>query len=146
MLNDCSKVLRIYYDDPFSGIPSDLGNFFLNESRDRRKPFILSQEDEKKLLAVASPRLRTLIVLGVETDMRTGEMLKLRWKDVDFLTDMIQVSTSKTLAGIRAVKMTRDCKTELLLWRNLVGPEFSEWVFPNFENRRHRLQNGGRKV
>jgi len=34
---------------------------------------------------------------------------------------------------------------ELLRWRNLVGPDFSEWVFPNFENRRHPLQ-GGRKA
>ena len=26
------------------------------------------------------------------------------------------------------------------------GPNFSEWVFPNFTNRRHPLQNGGRKA
>jgi integrase len=126
--------------------PFDLTKFFLNESRDRRKPHILSWEEQESLLAVASPRLRVFIVVGVETGMRTGEMLHLQWKDVDFLKDAIQVGRSKTLAGTRAVPISAQCKAELLRWRNLIGPEFSEWVFPNFSNRRHPLQKGGRKA
>jgi integrase len=78
--------------------------------------------------------------------MRTGEMLNLQWKDIDFLNDVLQVGRSKTSAGIRAVPISAQCKTELLRWRNLVGPEFSEWVFPNFTNRRHPLQRSGRKA
>jgi integrase len=126
--------------------PFDLTKFFLNESRDRRKPHILTWEEQEKLLAVASPRLRVFTVLGVETGMRTGEMLNLQWKDIDFLNDVLQVGRSKTSAGIRAVPISAQCKTELLRWRNLVGPEFSEWVFPNFTNRRHPLQRSGRKA
>jgi len=126
--------------------PFDLTKFFLNESRERRKPHILTWEEQDKLLAVASPRLRVFTVLGVETGMRTGEMLSLRWKDIDFLNDVIQVGRSKSQAGIRAVPISANCRTELLRWRNLIGPTFSEWVFPNFDNRRHRLQNGGRKA
>jgi len=126
--------------------PFDLTKFFVNESRDRRKPQILSWEDQEKLLAVASPRLRVLVVLGVETGMRTGEMLKLQWKDIDFLNDVLQVGRSKSNAGVRAVPISAQCKAELLRWRNLIGPEFSEWVFPNFANRRHPLQRGGRKA
>jgi integrase len=53
--------------------------------------------------------------------------------------------TSKTPSGTRAIPLSPRCKTELLRWRNLFGPEFSEWVFPNFSNRRHPLQ-GGRKA
>jgi integrase len=126
--------------------PFDLTKFFLNESRDRRKPHILRWEEQESLLAAASPRLRVFTVLGVETGMRTGEMLNLRWKDIDFLQDVIQVGRSKTLAGVRAVPISAQCKAELLRWRNLIGPEFSEWVFPNFANRRHPLQRGGRKT
>jgi integrase len=125
--------------------PFDLGKFFLNESRDRR-PHILTWEEQDKLLAMASPRLRVFTVLGVETGMRTGEMLGLRWKDINFLSNVIQVGRSKSPSGIRAVPISANCKAELLRWRNLIGPEFSEWVFPNFDNRRHRLQNGGRKA
>jgi integrase len=126
--------------------PFDLTKFFLNESRDRRKPHILTFEEQEKLLAVASPRLRVFTVLGVETGMRTGEMLSLRWEDIDFLNGVIQVGRSKSQAGIRAVPVSATCRTELLRWRNLIGPTFSERVFPNFDNRRHRLQNGGRKA
>jgi integrase len=126
--------------------PFNLTRFFLNESKDRRKPHILTCEEQEKLLAVTSPRLRVLTVLGVETGMRTGEMLKLQWKDIDLLNDEIQVGRSKTLAGMRAVPISAHCRTELLRWRSLVGPGFSEWAFPSFANRRHPLQRGGRKA
>jgi integrase len=118
----------------------------VNESRDRRKPQILSWEEQEKLLAVTSARLRILVVLGVETGMRTGEMLKLQWKDIDFLNGVLQVGRSKTSAEIRAVPISAQYQTELLRWRNLIGPEFSEWVFPNFANRRYALQKGGRRL
>ena len=65
---------------------------------------------------------------------------------VSRMHDVIQVGRSKTLAGMRAVPISAQCKAEMLRWRNLIGPEFSEWVFPNFANRRHSLQRGGRKA
>jgi len=125
--------------------PFDLGKFFVNESRERRKPYILSWSEEEKLLAVAPPRIRVMTVLGVETGMRTGEMRRLKWSDIEFLNDVVQVGASKTPSGTRAIPLSARCKTELLRWRNLVGPDFSEWVFPSFSNRRHPLQ-GGRKA
>jgi integrase len=125
--------------------PFDLTKFFLNESRERRKPHILTLKEQDKLLSIANPRIRVLTVLGTETGMRTGEMLSLRWGDINFLDDVLQVKQSKTPPGIRSVPLSVPCKTELLCWRNLIGTEFSEWVFPNFSNRRHPLQ-GGRKA
>jgi integrase len=125
--------------------PFDLSKFFLNESRERRKPHIITWAEEEKLLAVARPRIRILTVLGIETGMRTGEMLSLRWTDIDFLDDVIRVEKSKTTSGIRSIPVSTRCKTEMLRWRNLIGTEFSEWVFPNFLNRRHPL-HGGRKA
>ena len=73
-------------------------------------------------------------------------MLKLQWKDVDLLKDEVQVRHSKSPDGIRAVKLSPSCRAELIGWRNLLGAGSSEWVFPNFDNQRHRLQNGGRKA
>jgi integrase len=86
-----------------------------------------------------------LTVLGTETGMRTGEMLGLRWQDIDFLLVTLQVVKSKSLAGVRVVPLSAFCKSELLRWRNLIFAEHSEWVFPSFENKRHKLQ-GGRKA
>lgn len=126
--------------------PFDLGKFFQNETRERRKPHILSWEEQEKLLSVAPPRIRVLTVLGVESGMRTGEMLGLRWQDIDFLNDTLRVEKSKTQSGIRIVPISAVCKSELLRWRNLIGPQQPfDWVFPNFSNRRHKLQ-GGRKA
>jgi len=125
--------------------PFDLNKFFLNEAPERRKPHILTWEEQEKLLAIAPPRIRVLTVLGVETGMRTGEMLRLLWKDIDFMNNVLRVEQSKTVSGIRSVPLSGICKSELMKWRRLVGPEFSEWVFPSFTNRRHKLQ-GGRKA
>jgi integrase len=125
--------------------PFDLGKFFQNESKERRKPHILTWEEQEKLLSVAPPRIRVLTVLGVETGMRTGEILNLRWQDIDLLNDTLQVIRSKTASGIRIVPISAVCKSEFLRWRNLIGPEYSEWVFPSFANKRHKLQ-GGRKA
>jgi len=125
--------------------PFDTYKFFLNEGRERRKPHILSAGEQEKLLAVAPPRIRMLTVLGVETGMRTGEMLALRWADVDLLDCRLQVGESKSQAGIRCVPFSKFCQLEFKNWRNLVGPEYAELVFPSFSNRRHPLQ-GGRKA
>lgn len=125
--------------------PFDLGRFFGNEACERRKPRILTYDEQEQLLAVAPPRIRTLTVLGVETGMRTSKMLGLRREQIDFSGSVLQVAKSKSQAGIRAVPLSTICVSELVRWRNLVGPEFSEWVFPGFTNRRHPLQ-GGRKA
>jgi integrase len=110
-----------------------------------RSKDILSAVEQEKLLAVAPPRIRMLTVLGVETGMRTGEMLGLRWTDVDLLECFLQVGQTKSLAGTRCVPFSKFCQLELRNRRNLVGPDYSELVFPSFSNRRHGLQ-GGRKA
>lgn len=125
--------------------PFDFNRFFLNESKDRRKPHILTRDEQEKLLALAPPRIRVLTVLGVETGMRTGEMLGLRWDEIDFLNDTLRIVRSKTQSGIRRVPLSGYCKSELMRWRSLVGPEYSDWVFPTLSSRRHPLQ-GGRKA
>jgi integrase/recombinase XerD len=39
--------------------------------------------EERRLLAAASPRLQNLIIAGLETCCRRGELLSLQWRDVD---------------------------------------------------------------
>jgi integrase len=71
-------------------------------------------------------------------------MTGLRWGDIDLLHNVLRIEKSKSMAGIRSGPLSAFCKSELLKWRSLVGPEFSEWIFPTFSNRWHPLQ-GGRK-
>jgi integrase len=104
----------------------------LEERKERRQPHILTFEEEKKLLAVVSDQIRVLAILILEAGLRSGrEALSLRWNDVDFAEGAIRITESKTLAGVRSVPMSNRCKAELLKWRDLLGPEFSEYVFAN---------------
>jgi len=104
----------------------------LEERKERRQPHILTFEEEQKLLAVAPDHIRTLIVLLLETGLRSGrEALALKWADVDFANEAVRINESKTLAGIRSVPMSGRCKVELQRWQSRLGPEFSEYVFPN---------------
>ena len=81
---------------------------------------------------VATPFLRALVVLILETGMRSHrEALALRWDAINFANDSIRVRESKTRAGIRNIPITARCKTELLRWREMLGHNFSPFVFPN---------------
>ena len=43
----------------------------------------------------------------------------------------IHVLDSKSDAGVRTVWLTKHCKDTLASWRRLLGPDFSEFVFPS---------------
>ena len=107
----------------------------LEERKERRQPHILSFDEEEKLLTVAPGLLRALVVLILDTGLRSGrEALALKWENVNFADESIRINQSKTLAGIRTVPMSGRCKAELQRWRGQLGPEFSEYVFANPQN------------
>ena len=61
----------------------------------RRKPHIVTFEEEERILAAAEPHMRALVVLVLETGLRSKrEALVLRWADVDFVNDFIFASCS----------------------------------------------------
>lgn len=112
--------------------PFETENLFLEERKERRQPHILTYEEETKLLAVSTPMLKALVVLLVETGLRVGkEALPLKWTDIDFDNGTIYVRESKTMAGRRLIPLSASCNAELLHWRELTGPAFSEYVFFN---------------
>jgi integrase len=97
-----------------------------------REPHILTFEEEARILSVAMPYLRVLVILILETGMRSHrEALALRWDAVDFVNDLVRVKESKTRAGIRNIPLSTRCREELLRWREELGHDFSPFVFPN---------------
>ena len=116
---------RLIPFSPFNGVK------LFNEAKHRKKPFILSFASEQSLLACCDLRLRTLVILIVETGLRVGiEALSLRWEDVNFEEGTITVHHSKTVAGQRVIPTTSFCNTALRAWR-AVGAGISEYVFFN---------------
>lgn len=51
----------------------------------------LGDEEIRKLLDAASPRVRQMITVFLHTGMRLGELAHLRWQDVDFRHNLIHI-------------------------------------------------------
>lgn len=93
-----------------------------------RRERILTLEEEMRLISKASPHIRPIIVVALQTGMRRGELLNLQWKDVDFKNKLISIRHSKS-GKPRKVPMNQIVYQELISLR-LQNPS-SEYVFVN---------------
>jgi len=68
----------------------------------------LTGDEETRLLAECPENLRTLVIAAMHTGFRRGELLSLRWNDVDFANGLVTVQASYTKNGERrSVPMSR---------------------------------------
>jgi integrase len=127
---------------PFN--PFDEGGFISNASEEKRTRIISRDEEERLLLACEKTdkvkegatkkkslkHLRPFIICGVETGMRSGEMFKMRWRDVDFEGRSIHIIASNTkVEQARDVPITGRLLAELeTLWNNSTQ-DLNELVF-----------------
>jgi integrase len=85
----------------------------------RQEMQTLSPEQARKLLEAArGDRLEALYVIALTTGMRLGELLGLRWKDVDLDQGVVhvQVTLQRTKAGFEFVQpKTRHSRRQVLL-------------------------------
>ncbi|MCA1559698.1 MAG: tyrosine-type recombinase/integrase [Acidobacteria bacterium] len=87
-------VGRDYVDrTPFRRGTEVLIRMELEDNKRRRR---ISEAEEAALLAVASPHLRSMIIAAVDTGMRRGEMLALRFADIDWKRRMITLRGTTT--------------------------------------------------
>jgi integrase len=103
----------------------------------------LTQAQALQLLEAArGHELEALFVLALTTGMRQGELLGLRWKDVDLRAGVVRVTGTlqrgkgavvaepKTAQSRRSIWLTDAGRRALLLQQENV-PADCEWVFPN---------------
>jgi integrase len=97
--------------------PFTSGDSLISVADEQRRERILSPEEESKLLNACTGRcshLRPIIVCALDTGMRQGEMLKLRWSDIDFENETILVRAFNTkVMRERILAMTPRLKSEL---------------------------------
>ena len=72
----------------------------------------LNWEDINRLIDCAAPFLKPVIITAVSTGMRRGEIINLKWKDVDFVHRFIRVEKTKN-------KEPRDIPIDGLLMESL---------------------------
>jgi len=85
----------------------------------------LTEEEEEKLLKVAPEPLRSIIIVALNTGMRQGEILNLKWRDIDLKEEIIIIQDSKSREK-RVVHMNQSTKEVFL---NLLSSKSKEYVF-----------------
>jgi integrase len=101
----------------------------LNKPNVRRT--VIDEQTFAKLLAIADPELRPILVVAYDTGMRKGEILNLRWSQVDLRIGAVKLSAEDTKTNFaRTVYLTgRALQTLKAIPRRLD----SEYVFVNPE-------------
>ena len=93
----------------------------------KRGKWILTPKQAGDLAGALSPKPRIMVVVALTTGMRRGELLALRWRNIDEENDCLKVSeavyddqfdTPKTKAGIRVIPLPDPVLTMLREWKS----------------------------
>ena len=91
-----SKIFSMAIDAGFTKINpcSKVKKFRLNNQRTR----VLSEVEEKRLFSALKDNdlVKNIVTFALHTGMRRGEIFNLKWFDLDFTRDLIQIQESKT--------------------------------------------------
>ena len=144
-------------DNPAHGVE-------LPEKKPVREKHVLTPQQTRGLLLFLTEPCRTMVLLGVLTGLRIGEILGLRWQDIDLISGQLRVEQAiyrgmagppKTKGSRRTVPLPEPAMSTLLVLRGQVaGRSAHELVFQTHRgtpysdtNLLHReLKPAGRKV
>ena len=102
--------------------PFKTGDSLIHVSDEVKRERVITREEEANLLAACVGRkahLRPIIIAALDTGCRIGELLKMRWRDIDATAGLItiQAFNTKTMRQ-RQVSITARLEAELeQLWR-----------------------------
>ncbi len=114
-------------------------------SREHVAPLpLVSPEDQVRLINALPADRRALFLTALDTGARIGELLGLRWRDIEFETGSILVRKSKNYRP-RIVRMSRRVRAALRQWK-LGGVPGDAKVFESAADSKDRLRTTWRKV
>jgi integrase len=130
--------------------PFGRGPVLISPADEAKRERILTFEEEARLLAACTgPRahLRPLVIAALDTAMRLGELLKLKWSDLNFQTDLIRVrkTTTKTWEA-RTIGLTTRLRTELERLQAVAPPDPDGLVFGITNNVKRSFVTACRKA
>jgi integrase len=68
----------------------------LYSEKDALKERILSKEEEARILQASADHIRPILIVALNTGMRRGEILSLKWEQVDFQAKEIKILKTKS--------------------------------------------------
>jgi integrase len=108
-------------------------------------PLVLEVEQFQQLFAALQQRERTMVLLDCGSGLRRGELIGLKWNDIDFAKKQMNVTRSvvenvsgdvKTEASRKAVPLDGLMIEELLAWYQITPYKQPEdWVFASDSRR-----------
>ena len=126
-----------------------------NPVRDAERPRHQGREDHEaeKQIAILTPvqirafldkvedqKYRTLFLTAIMTGARQGEVLGLKWSDIDFQTKQVHISRTfnhgrffipKTKGSARRIDLAPTVLKELAVWKLKSGGQDEDLIFPN---------------
>ena len=114
---------KLIPENPFKGVP-------LLRVPDQLPTYFTKEEFQKFIAAITEQWFKDLVIVAVSTGMRRGELLSLRWQDVDFGRRILHIRSSevfKTKAGKRRAMPMNEPVIQVLGRRAL--PPATEYVF-----------------
>lgn len=103
------------------------GKLFTKENEKQR---IFSNEEINALIAEAPTPLKWFIILAINTGMREGEIMGLRWNEVDLKNKVVTLTAIRTKGNRTRTVFMNDVVFDLLSKQKLQR-QGSEYVFPN---------------
>lgn len=102
----------------------------------------LTEEEIDKLLNCCADYLKPIVVTALNTGMRKGEILRLKWEDIDLKNRVITIRTSKNNEA-RIIPMNDILHRELISIGAEIGPQY---VFTHTDGRPYHDIRGGFKA
>jgi integrase len=121
--------------------PFNVGDTLISLADERKRERIITRAEEALLLDACTGKrahLRAIIICALDTGMRQGEILKLRWRDVDFENSIITVAAfnTKTMRE-RTLSLTSRLARELDRLYEQSPKRRDELVFGITDNVKH---------
>ena len=124
MFNKAKTWGRFSGDNPVKAVK------FFKENNQRIR--FLEKDEITRLLANCNKHLRPMVVISLNTGIRQGELLNLKWRDVDYKREIIYLHNTKN-GETREIPVNEKVKTALIRVRR--NPT-SEYIFCK-ENGEH---------
>jgi integrase len=108
--------------------PFDQGKGIISHAEEKKRNRIVTPEEEERLLAACTGKrayLRIYLIMALDTGMRRGEMLGLKWTEIKFNTNLIIAESWKGVGkSLRLIGITARLKEALEAWKPYSTTEF----------------------